>query len=79
MISIHNNGDPKRPKGISKAIGEHAHAHSQLHQSRWLSACCSKERREKLRLQERPPKQQEKPMKAYLYNNELKGTSNDKK
>ena len=38
-VPIHNNGDPKRFKGISKAIGEHAHAHSQLPQSRWLRAC----------------------------------------
>ena len=24
VVPIHNNGDPKRPKGISKAIGEYA-------------------------------------------------------
>ena len=25
---MHNNGDPKKPKRISKVIGEYAHAHS---------------------------------------------------
>ena len=28
MVLINNNGDPKRPIGISKAIGEYTHAHS---------------------------------------------------
>ena len=36
VVPIHNNGDPRRLKGISKGIGEYAHAHSQLPQSRWL-------------------------------------------
>ena len=28
MVPIHNNGDSKRPKGISKAIEEYAQVHS---------------------------------------------------
>ena len=36
-----NNGDSKRPKGISPTIGEYALAHSQLPLSRWLRTCCS--------------------------------------
>ena len=39
----------------------------------------SKESREKWRLYEWAQKQQKKPMKAYLYNNELKRTSKDNK
>ena len=38
MVFIHNNRDPKIPKGISKTIREYAHAHSQLPPSRWLRA-----------------------------------------
>ena len=46
MVPIHNNEDPKRPKGISKAIGEYAHAHSQLPQSLTESMLQEKEQRE---------------------------------
>ena len=46
MVPIHNNGDPKRSKGISKIIVEYAHVHSQPPQRRWLRASCSKESRE---------------------------------
>ena len=46
MVPIHNDGDQKRPKGISKARGEYSHAHTPLPQSRWLGAYCSKENRE---------------------------------
>ena len=28
MVPIHNNGDPKRPKGIPKVIGDYVHAQS---------------------------------------------------
>ena len=45
VVPIHNNGDPKRPKEISKAVGEYACAHSQLPPSRWLRACWSKDSR----------------------------------
>ena len=38
MVPIHNKGDPKRPKGKSKTIGEYAHAHSQPSPSRWPRA-----------------------------------------
>ena len=46
MVPMYNNGDPKRPKLISKIIGEYAQVHSQLPPSRWLRAWCSKESRE---------------------------------
>ena len=49
MIPIHNNGDPKRPKRISKVIGKYAHAHSQLPPSRWLRACCSKKKQREVK------------------------------
>ena len=50
MVPIHNKGDPQRPKGASKAIGEYVHDNSLLPQSRWLQACCRKVSREKRRL-----------------------------
>ena len=57
VVLIHNNGDPKRPKGISKAIGEYAHAYSQPPPSCWLRARCSKGSIYIWRLWERPPNQ----------------------
>ena len=46
MWSIQNNGDTNRPKGITKVIGEYAHAHRKLPQNSRQKACCSRESRE---------------------------------
>ena len=46
MISIHNNSDPKRPKAISKGIGEYAHAHSKLTELLGWSMLQKREQRE---------------------------------
>ena len=68
MVPSHNYCDSNRPKEITKAIGEYAHAHNQLPHS-WMRSRRSKESREKGRLEERPPKQQEKSIEVYLHNN----------
>ena len=39
VVPIYNNGDPKRPKGVSNALREYALAHNQLPPSLWLRAC----------------------------------------
>ena len=69
-----NNVDPKRHKGILKAIGENAHDHSQLPPSRWLRACCMLQQREKREMKAigKATEAVREPLKAYLYNNELK-------
>ena len=42
MVPIHSNGDPKRPKGISKAIEEYTLAHSEIPTNRWLEHIAAK-------------------------------------
>ena len=54
-------------KEISNTTEEYAHAHSQPYPTRQRWACCSKGNREKGRLLNRPPNQQEKPMTTHLY------------
>ena len=71
MVPIHNNGDAEMPKGISRAIEEYDHAHSQISQCRWLWACCSKGRRETKEGYKIGHRSSKKPMKAYLYNDNL--------
>ena len=58
-------------------MGEYAHARSQLPQSLTEGMLQKREQR-KWRLWEKAPKQQEKPIKDYLYKKKLK-TSKDNK